>query len=67
MIMSQTKKPVPLLFGVQSRRQPCPVCGAISYSPAGIHPQCAMQQADAPRVEILRSARATFLANAKLP
>jgi hypothetical protein len=25
------------------------VCGKKSYSAAGVHPQCSMQQADAPR------------------
>jgi hypothetical protein len=32
----------------------CPVCGSPSYSPGGIHPQCAMQQADAPRKKRLK-------------
>ena len=42
------KKPAPL-FQRQSN-QPCPVCGAISYSRAGIHPQCASKRADAERM-----------------
>lgn len=41
------KKPVPLLTGTSP--ETCPVCGQPSYSPAGIHPQCAVTQADAPR------------------
>jgi hypothetical protein len=35
----------------------CPVCGKASYSPGGIHPQCAMQQADEPRLARLRAAK----------
>ena len=27
----------------------CPVCGKASYSAKGIHPQCAVSQADEPR------------------
>ena len=43
-----TSKPEPLL--AQPRRdRACPVCGKPSYSREGIHPQCAVQQADAPR------------------
>ena len=30
-------------------RKHCPVCGQVTYSRDGIHPQCAVQQADAPR------------------
>ena len=38
------KKPTPLIPArAQSR---CPVCGQISYSRAGIHPQCSVRQAD---------------------
>jgi hypothetical protein len=39
------KKPVPLLdVGVH---RICPVCGKRAYSMNGIHPQCAVNQADA--------------------
>jgi hypothetical protein len=38
-------------------RNLCPICGKASYSVGGIHPQCAMQQADAPRVVRLRAAK----------
>jgi len=41
------KKPTPLVS--KAKRENCPVCGKPSYSPAGIHPQCAVSQADAPR------------------
>lgn len=37
----------------------CPVCGQPSYSSTGIHPQCAVSQADAPRCEILAAERKT--------
>jgi endogenous inhibitor of DNA gyrase (YacG/DUF329 family) len=37
---------------------PCPVCGKASYSPGGIHPQCAMQLADEPRLARLRATKA---------
>jgi hypothetical protein len=43
-----TSKPEPLIVE-QRRGRTCPVCGKQSYSLEGIHPQCAMQQADAPR------------------
>jgi hypothetical protein len=36
----------------------CPICGKASYSAGGIHPQCAMQQADAPRMVRVRAAKA---------
>jgi hypothetical protein len=36
----------------------CPVCGKAAYSLGGIHPQCAIQQADEPRLMQLRIARA---------
>jgi hypothetical protein len=51
-----SKKPEPL-FVEQLAGQPCPVCGKRSYSLAGIHPQCAMLQADAPRQRRLAEAK----------
>jgi len=36
----------------------CPVCKTPAYSLGGIHPQCAIQQADEPRLVKLRVARA---------
>jgi hypothetical protein len=36
----------------------CPVCGKAAYSLGGVHPQCAIQQADEPRIVRLRAARA---------
>ena len=53
--MMNTKKPEPLY---ETAAAPvCPICGKKSYSPAGIHPQCAMQQADAPRQKKLAAAK----------
>jgi hypothetical protein len=45
------KKPVPLLLVDAPPRRLCPVCGVVSYSREGIHPQCAERRADAPRME----------------
>ena len=36
----------------------CPICGKPTYSSGGIHPQCAMQKADEPRLIRLKAARA---------
>ncbi len=49
------KKPQPL----NSRSEPglCPVCGKVSYSAAGIHPQCAVTQADASRKNRLENSK----------
>ncbi len=41
------QKPLPLY--TPPLRKLCPVCGEVSYSKEGIHPQCAMQRADAKR------------------
>lgn len=38
-------------------RNLCPICGKAAYSAGGIHPQCAMQQADEPRILKLRTAK----------
>jgi hypothetical protein len=35
-----------------STRPRCPVCGTAVYSLAGIHPQCAVRQADPPRPKV---------------
>ncbi|QEG34964.1 hypothetical protein [Bythopirellula goksoeyrii] len=45
--MENNTKPLPL--NTTTHGKTCPICGKNSYSPAGIHPQCAIQQADAPR------------------
>jgi hypothetical protein len=51
-----SKKPEPLLVQELSG-QLCPICGKRSYSPAGIHPQCAVKQADEPRQRLLTEAK----------
>lgn len=50
-----THKPAPLFPTVPGKL--CPICGKRSYSPAGIHPQCAVKQADAPRQILLAEAK----------
>lgn len=45
---SNSSKPEPL-YSMPSLGTVCPVCGKKSYSAAGVHPQCSVQQADAPR------------------
>jgi hypothetical protein len=52
--MSDTK-PEPLFRA--PLRKLCPICGEISYSLCGVHPQCAMEEADAPRMERIRTLR----------
>jgi hypothetical protein len=42
-----TKEPIPVV--AERIPKTCPVCGKSSYSLAGIHPQCAVSRADAPR------------------
>jgi hypothetical protein len=42
-----TSKPEPLF--AEPIRKMCPICGKRAYSSTGIHPQCAVRQADAPR------------------
>src|SRR6185436_1792408 len=45
-MMSERK---PELIGDRFPVRMCPVCGKRTYSHVGVHPQCAVQQADAPR------------------
>jgi hypothetical protein len=47
----------PVVIVPQLLKNLCPICGKASYSRGGIHPQCAMQQADEPRTLRLRAAR----------
>ncbi len=49
------KKPVPWIS--QPSGKVCPVCGTRTYSQGGIHPQCAVYQADAARADQLRAER----------
>lgn len=54
------KKPTPVIAERGSKT--CAVCGQRSYSPGGIHPQCAMALADAPRkAQLLADKRAAAL------
>jgi hypothetical protein len=46
------KKPEPII--PQHQPNICPVCGKASYSAAGIHPQCAVKQADDKRQQVLK-------------
>jgi hypothetical protein len=48
-------KPIIVIPGPD--RNLCPICGKATYSRGGIHPQCAMEQADQPRVIRLQIAR----------
>ena len=41
-----------------SARVRCPVCHEAVYSRAGIHPQCAVRQADPPRPKVVAPAPA---------
>jgi len=50
-----SRKPPPLI--PRRRHEPCPVCGEISYSHTGVHPQCSVRQADAKRLERLKRER----------
>jgi len=43
------QKPQPL-YAPRDRKH-CPVCGQVSYSAVGIHPQCAVHQADEKRMQ----------------
>jgi hypothetical protein len=49
------KKPTPI--NLERNTALCPVCGKRSYSQHGVHPQCAMIQADAPRQMRLAAAK----------
>ena len=51
------RKPDPLLTRPAKPRRLCPVCGMVSYSAGGTHPQCAEAQADASRVARLKKAQ----------
>jgi hypothetical protein len=55
--MNDNKKPTPVIQDVSNRI--CPICGKVSYSRDGIHPQCAMVQADAPRAQQLKAKEQT--------
>jgi hypothetical protein len=52
--MSEKK---PEIIGDRFAVRICPVCGKRAYSAGGVHPQCAVRQADAPRQAQLAEAR----------
>jgi hypothetical protein len=58
-------KPTPILPA--RGRKTCPVCDQASYSREGIHPQCAIQQSDAPRQKKLAAAKKQAAAKKKKP
>lgn len=41
------KRPTPII--AERGKKICPVCGTPSYSASGVHPQCAVRQADETR------------------
>ena len=51
------KKPTPLAEQIIQPRNICAVCGKVSYSLGGVHPQCAQENADAQRVHTLKQAK----------
>ncbi len=57
------KKPQPLTPPRIYNR--CPVCGEISYSRDGVHPQCSVKRADRARIELIK--RDTTIVKAKKP
>jgi hypothetical protein len=48
-------KEEPILIVPPPPKNLCPICGKPAYSLGGIHPQCAMQQADQPRLARLKT------------
>ena len=55
------KKPGPMY--ATPNRKLCPVCGQVSYSSAGIHPQCAEVQADEKRLKKAKSKKPDKIVN----
>ena len=51
-------KEQPVLIVPQRPKILCPVCGTPTYSAGGIHPQCAVHQADDSRMARLKTERA---------
>jgi hypothetical protein len=47
-------KPAPIFHAPVSNRAHCPICGQSTYSRDGIHPQCAVKQADDARAARLK-------------
>lgn len=55
--LMQHKRPTPLIEQPPRPRRVCPVCGAVTFSRSGIHPQCAAQRADASRMARVKAAK----------
>jgi hypothetical protein len=47
------RRPTPII--AEPGKKICPFCGKPSYSAAGVHPQCAAQQADAARQKLRKT------------
>jgi hypothetical protein len=56
--LSMSEKKPKALNPVRARNC-CPICGKVSYSRAGVHPQCSVRQADKERT--MRMARERLL------
>jgi hypothetical protein len=58
----------PAKVSVQLQPQPvCAVCGKVSYSRGGVHPQCVLERADAIRVSRLKKAKKSAAGQAHAP
>ncbi len=62
--MSTNNRPPPLY--PSPTRPRCPVCGHVSYSATGVHPQCSLRKADAERMR-RQAGRAKKLESAVKP
>jgi len=51
------RRPTPII--TEPGKKICPVCGTPSYSAGGVHPQCAVRQADATRHEQRKAKKKT--------
>jgi ribosomal protein S14 len=47
------RKPPPLFSG--QNPNVCPVCGEVSYSASGVHPQCSAKKADEERMKFIKA------------
>jgi hypothetical protein len=61
--MSINNRPPPLYPSPPRPR--CPVCGHVSYSATGVHPQCSLRKADAERMRRLAGRARTIPPPAK--
>jgi hypothetical protein len=61
-----TKKTLPLTVQECQPRPVCSVCGKVSYSRGGVHPQCSETQADAARIKRLKEAKKAEIPQVKV-